>query len=154
MLQSTRTELKRCLFDLREDLLEDPDFERAVRTTLGTILGSCRLKLRIHIARSVMDDSVAHAVLSVIRELVSNAIRHGHASTVQVAGSLQYAPGPTTLLVSVRDNGGGFDPKTCAGPTEGHFGLTGVRDRISRIGGVFRIESTPGRTYARFSIPV
>ena len=154
MLQSTRTELKRCLFDLREDLLEDPDFERAVRTTLGTILGSCQLKLRIHIARSVMDDSVAHAVLSVIRELVSNAIRHGHASKIQVAGSLQYGPGPTMLLVSVRDNGGGFDPKTCAGPDNGHFGLTGVRDRISRIGGIFHIESTPGRTYARFSIPV
>lgn len=154
MLQSTRTELKRCLFDLREDLLEDPDFERAVRTMLGTILGSCLLKLRIHIARSVMDDSVAHAVLSVIRELVSNAIRHGHASKVQIAGSLQYGPGPTMLLVSVRDNGGGFDPGTCAGPTDGHFGLTGVRDRICRIGGVFHIESAPGRTYARFSIPV
>ena len=154
MLQSTRTELKRCLFDLREDLLEDPDFERAVRTTLGTILGSCQLKLRIHIARSVMDDSVAHAVLSVIRELVSNAIRHGHASKVQIAGSLQYGPGPTMLLVSVRDNGGGFDPQTCAGPTDGHFGLTGIRDRISRAGGSFRIESASGRTYARFSIPV
>ena len=151
MLLSTRTELKRCLFDLREYLLEDTDFERAVGTMLEPLLGSCNLHLRIHVARSIMDDSVAHAILSIIRELVSNAIRHGHASKVQVAGSLQNG---NEVLVSVCDNGIGFDADSCAGPSEGHFGLTGIRDRISRAGGSFRIESTPGRTYARFSIPV
>ena len=154
MLLSTRTELKRCLFDLREDLLEEPDFERAVRMTLGTVPDACQLRLRIHIARSVLNDSAAHAVLSIVRELVSNAIRHGHASKVQVAGSLQYVPSPSRLLFSVLDDGTGFDPRSCAGPSEGHFGLSGIRDRISRAGGDFRIESAPGRTYARFSIPV
>ncbi|MBQ6914311.1 MAG: sensor histidine kinase [Kiritimatiellae bacterium] len=157
MLLSTRTELKRCLFDLREDLLEDMDFERAIRQTLKSIVGRNRLRLRFHVARSVMDDSRAHTILSVIRELVSNAIRHGHATTVIVAGTLQHSADSARgnrILFSVRDNGCGFDPESAAGPSDGHFGLTGVRDRVNRLDGEFGIRSAPGRTYARISIPL
>ena len=150
MLLSTRTELKRCLFDLREDLLEDMDFEHAIRQTLRFILGGCDLKLRFQVARSVMDDSQAHTILSVIRELVSNAIHHGHATAVAVAGALE----STDVTFSVRDNGTGFDTESCAGPSDGHFGLTGIRDRINRAGGTFHIESAPGETYARATIPL
>ena len=150
MLLSTRTELKRCLFDLREDLLEDMDFEHAIRQTLRSILGGCDLKLRFQVARSVMDDSQAHTILSVVRELVSNAIHHGHATAVAVAGALE----STDVTFSVRDNGTGFDTESCAGPADGHFGLTGIRDRINRAGGTFHIESAPGETYARATIPL
>ena len=160
MLLSTRTELKRCLFDLREDLLEDMDFEHAIRQTLKSILGGCDLKLRFQVARSVMDDSQAHTILSVVRELVSNAIHHGRATAVRVAGAVQYS-GETAesasdrrILLSVRDNGTGFDPESAAGPATGHFGLTGVRDRINRCGGEFRIKSGHTGTYARISIPL
>ena len=160
MLLSTRTELKRCLFDLREDLLEDKDFEHALRQTLKPILGGKRLCMRFHVARAIMDDSQAHAILSIVRELVSNAIRHGRATTVRVAGALQYSgesaesARDSRILLSVRDNGTGFDPESAAGPANGHFGLTGIRDRINRCGGEFRIESGRAGTYARLSIPL
>ena len=160
MLLSTRTELKRCLFDLREDLLEDKDFEHALRQTLKPLLGGKRLCMRFHVARAIMDDSQAHAILSIVRELVSNAIRHGRATTVRVAGALQYSGESaesarnSRILLSVRDNGNGFDPESAAGPANGHFGLTGIRDRINRCGGEFRIESGRAGTYARLSIPL
>ena len=44
----------------------------------------------------------------------------------------------------MRDDGRGFDPARRAGPSEGHFGLEGVRERVRRLGGAFRIESAPG----------
>ena len=167
MLMSTRIELKRCLFDLREDLLENTNLESALQQTLRTILGECDLRLRFHIARSLLDDSQTHTILSVIRELVSNAIRHGHATRIVIAGALQYPDSRqrisndanswtigNRILVSVRDNGIGFDPKSCAGPAEGHFGLTGIRDRINRAAGEFHLKSTSGGTYARFSFPL
>ena len=97
---------------------------------------------------------------SVVRELVSNAIHHGRATAVRVAGAVQYSgetaesPSDRRILLSVRDNGTGFDPESAAGPATGHFGLTGVRDRINRCGGEFRIKSGHTGTYARISIPL
>ena len=68
-----------------------------------------------------------------------------------MAGSLE----DRTLLFSVKDNGTGFDPSASAGPLQGHFGLSGIRERTERLGGAFTIESTPGTgTYARVSVDV
>ena len=76
-----------------------------------------------------------------IRELVSNAIRHGRATKVRVAG--EYRDG--TLSFSVCDNGCGFDPDNCAGPSQGHFGLAGVRERAERLDGTVEVLSEPDK---------
>lgn len=38
----------------------------------------------------------------------------------------------------------GFTPGTQAGPTAGHFGLEGMRERMERLDGTLRIASVPG----------
>lgn len=149
MLQSSRMELKRCLFDLRSDALGKADFADAIGDTLKPILGAARLTLRFNIPRAKLHDTTAHAVICIVRELVSNAIQHGKATAVHVAGSLEDG----TLLFSVKDNGTGFDPPSSPGPLQGHFGLSGIRERTERLGGTFTIKSTPGTgTYARVSV--
>ena len=149
MLNSCRTELKHCLFDLRSDMLEQPKFADAIRATLDQLHAKAEIVVRFGVPRTRMTDSTAHAILCIIRELVSNAIHHGKASRIHVAGSIE----GETLKFSVRDNGTGFDPQTRPGPREGHFGLDGIRDRVKRIGGDFRIEAAPGRgTYAVVSL--
>ena len=98
-----------------------------------------------------VNDLVAHNVLSIVRELSVNAVRHGHATQVKVDGSLR----DDVLQVSVRDNGRGFDAMSCPGPSTGHYGLEGIRARIRRLDGSFRIESEPGHgTLATFSIRI
>ena len=145
MLNSCRTELKHCLFDLRSDMLEKPMFADAIRVTLDQLHAKAEIVVRFGVPRTRMTDSTAHAILCIIRELVSNAVQHGKASKIHVAGSIE----DETLKFSVRDNGTGFDPKACPGPREGHFGLDGIRDRVKRIGGDFRLEAAPGKgTYA------
>ena len=145
MLNSCRTELKHCLFDLRSDMLEQPMFADAIRVTLDQLHAKAEIVVRFGVPRTRMTDSTAHAILCIIRELVSNAVQHGKASKIHVAGSIE----GETLKFSVRDNGTGFDPKACPGPREGHFGLDGIRDRVKRIGGDFRLEAAPGKgTYA------
>ena len=47
--------------------------------------------------------------------------------------------------MSVSDDGCGFDVDSCPGPSQGHFGLQGIRDRIRRFNGTLTIESAPGR---------
>ena len=45
---------------------------------------------------------------------------------------------------SVRDDGIGFDVERSKGIAEGHFGLDGIRSRVTRLGGTFEIDSRPG----------
>ena len=140
MLDSCRLELKRCLFDLRGNALESKDLSDAIRTTLGPICDGIGLDISLDISRSHFDDTTVHAMLCIIRELVSNAIRHGHATQVSIAG--EYRNG--VLSFSVSDNGCGFDPASRAASAQGHFGLDGVSERAERLDGSVKIESKPG----------
>lgn len=76
------------------------------------------------------------ALVRIVREAVTNAVRHGGAAKVRVelAGS-----SPRRLVV--RDDGSGFDPGRV-----GHtgFGLTSMADRAAALGGALHIRSVPG----------
>ena len=80
-------------------------------------------------------------LLRIIRELVVNAIRHGHAQHIRIAGEFRDG----LINFSVRDDGSGFDPKSIQGPAMGHFGLQGIKERVNRLHGKMKIESEPGR---------
>ena len=140
MLLSCRTELRRCLWDLRGDALEDPDFEAAIKKTLAPVAVGTELHISFNVPRTLLSDTTAHAVICIIRELVSNAVRHGKAKSVHIAGEFH----DSVLSFSVRDDGSGFDLKKCEGPAEGHFGLEGIRERTRRLGGEFKMESDLG----------
>lgn len=140
MLLSCRTELRRCLFDLRSDALEQQDMNEAIRLTLGPIIGSAELAVRFNVPRRRLLDTTAHTILCIVRELAANAVRHGGATRIAVAGGLQ----GDELLFSVRDNGSGFDPATAPGVQDGHFGLQGIRDRVERLGGSLQISVRNG----------
>ena len=76
-----------------------------------------------------------------MRELVANAIRHGRARKVAVAGCMDDGK----VVFSVSDDGCGFNPEECPGVAQGHFGLQGIRERLRRCNGEMRIESAPGK---------
>ncbi|MBR1920519.1 MAG: hypothetical protein IJ829_00790, partial [Kiritimatiellae bacterium] len=146
MLQSSRTELQRCIFDLRDDTLNDADFSRAIRRAVAPCSGEAAVDVRFVGGRSHIGDSAAHTILCIIRELVSNAARHGRAAKITVVGDND----GRTAAFSVRDDGCGFDVSAQSGPAGGHFGLEGIRERVKRQGGSFRIDSAPGRGTTAF----
>lgn len=139
-LKSCRDELRNCIWDLRNRALETTDMNAAIRCTLEPHIGDISLAVRFNVSRSLFSDDSAHALLRIIRELTLNAIRHGNAQHVKIAGSVENG----TLMFSVRDDGSGFDPDNCPGLREGHFGLQGVRERIKKFNGEMSIESQPG----------
>ena len=151
MLLSCRTELRQCLFDHRSDMLEETDFTAAIRKALSQLKDATSVKIRFNARRADFPDPDAHAILCVIRELTANAIRHGHATSVKIAGSTENGK----LLFSVTDNGCGFDPQNCVGMAEGHFGISGMRDRLKRLKGEIILSSTPGKgTKALATVPM
>ena len=79
-------------------------------------------------------------VYRVAREALANAFRHAAASAVEV--ELTYASDQMRLLV--RDDGRGIDPEVQQRGREGHWGLSGMRERAERIGGRFTVWSRRG----------
>jgi signal transduction histidine kinase len=139
MIDSCRTELKNCLCDLRGDMLEEHDFDTAVRKTVDSVLNGAAAEISFRIVRSRMDDITAHAVLMIIRELVSNAVRHGKARNVRIRG----ASDGERMRFSVSDDGCGFPSGGIPGIREGHFGIEGIRHRLSRFDGTLDITASP-----------
>ena len=140
-LDSCRDETRNCIWDLRNQALDEPVMDRVLVRTLAPHAGDAKLTVRFAVPRNRLTDNTAHAIICIIRELVINAVRHGKAKAIQVAGCID----GERLLFSVKDDGCGFDPMTRLGSDDGHFGLQGVQERIESIGGKVTIVSAPGR---------
>jgi signal transduction histidine kinase len=85
-----------------------------------------------------MPKEVALGIYRVAQEALRNIVRHAKASTVQL--SLALSDGG--LLLTVTDNGSGFDPGVPARrPSVGHASM---RERMRSLGGKLDIESAPG----------
>ena len=150
-LRSCREELKNCLWDLRNLAIDERDAARAVRATLEPCLGAAELEIAFGVDKRRIDDVRFYAILRMLRELATNAVRHGQAKRVRISAT---EDGTAGLLLTVEDDGCGFDPKDCAGSAEGHYGLEGIRERVASLGGSFEILSEPGSTRAEIRLPL
>ena len=71
------------------------------------------------------------------REALINAFRHSRASHIEI--ELDYAYG--RFRVVVRDDGSGIDQRTLQTGRDGHWGLSGMRERAERIGARLHVLS-------------
>ena len=78
----------------------------------------------------------------IAQEAVTNAIRHGRPSRIDINAAYDNRQ----VALTIADDGCGFDvdasPKSA--PDSEHFGLMTMRERAERVGGALRIESAPG----------
>ena len=140
-LKSCRDELRNCLWDMRHEALDADNMESAIQRTLAPHISGVDLAVRFPVPRERISDTTTHTILRIVRELTINAVRHGKATSVMVAGSCE----GQRLLFSVYDNGCGFDPDNCPGDEQGHYGLLGIRERVNSLDGSVVINSVPGK---------
>ena len=140
-LLSCREELRRCLWDLRSQALEEHNLQEAIKKTVQPHVGNTEVVIRFNVLRSQLSDTTTHNILSIIRELCVNAVRHGNARHIWIDGENS----DNVLRFSVRDDGSGFDPTSSPGPAQGHFGLQGIKERITRLHATLKIKSLPGK---------
>ena len=86
--------------------------------------------------RTRLDDAVEIVVYRLIQEALTNVVKHAGATAVEV--EVRECDG--VVQITVRDDGRGFDPED---ETEG-FGLRGMQERVSPLGGRLGVESAPG----------
>lgn len=94
-------------------------------------------------ANIVLSPAATGEVMRIIGEAIANAGRHAAADRIDVA--LQRIEAGQAVIVTVKDNGRGFDPRRAPSEAQGHFGLGLMRTRAKRGRGSLQIESAPGQ---------
>jgi signal transduction histidine kinase len=82
-----------------------------------------------------LPDEHKTCVYRVVQEALHNCVQHAGTCNVTVTVKQE----PERLLLTVRDDGRGFDPSRGKG-----MGLLGIEERVSHLGGAFAVESLPG----------
>ncbi|MCK2217690.1 HAMP domain-containing protein [Actinomadura sp. ATCC 31491] len=134
-------EMQALLLELRPVALEDagltPALEelcRAYETRLG-------LRVEAVLEEVALEAAAEHAVLRLVQEALGNAVKHAAPSEVEVR---LCRDGDGAVVVSVTDDGTGFDPADVAG--RHGMGLTLMRERVTELGGRLTVSSGEGGT--------
>lgn len=137
-------ELRQIMSSLRERHTVE-SLSVAVAETAMAWQATTGREVTLHVAEGLdtEDDTVRHELVQCLSEALDNVHRHARTDEVEVMLS---APDADAIRLTVRDRGIGMD-KTVLGAAAaaGHHGVTGMRERMARIGGVADIASAPGR---------
>lgn len=129
--------------DLRPPLLDELGLGPALEGYLAAVAARSGLRLRTRLAADLPPIAADRqvAVFRIVQEAVTNALRHAHASHLEV--TLERADGGVS--VSVRDDGVGFEAERVAQGGAQGLGLFGMRERVHDLGGRWSLHSAPGQ---------
>ncbi len=82
-----------------------------------------------------LDRVVEESIYRLVQECLSNVVKHAEASIVQIT----VRESAETIDLTVRDDGKGFD----ATQAPQGFGLVGMRERVTLVGGTMNVETAP-----------
>jgi PAS domain S-box-containing protein len=92
------------------------------------------------VGEETFDPAAGVHLLRVVQEALSNARRHGGATSLEVRLGMNR----THANITITDDGAGFDNTGFGDAIDGHFGLSFMRERMQQIGGSIEIDSKPG----------
>ncbi|MER5337719.1 GAF domain-containing protein [Micromonospora sp. NPDC002717] len=145
-LDATIKDIRRTIFELRTPMSAAlrTEIREAVEVAAESLGYRPRLELTGPIDSAVPDE-VRPDVTAVLREALSNAVRHAQATRLTVA--VRVDAGRVTLTVT--DDGVGCDPAAARG------GLVNLRERAERHGGEFEVRrAEPRGTELHWSVPL
>lgn len=143
LLSRSREDLRRSIWNLRSIALDEGSLVEALERVAGHRARGAGVEIAVECEgmQRPVPDLIAGNLLLLAQEAITNALKH--ASARRIVLTLLFAE--TTLALRIRDDGVGFNPAEIAGPSAGHFGLQGMRERIKRLGGKIEITSAPGQ---------
>ncbi len=148
-------QVRTMLFDLYPAVLET----RGLTSALESYVERLRLSNDFTVSLEVEDFSerldarAEAAIFSIVQEAVSNARKHAHPSHLE----LGIARHDGNLVVTIRDDGQGFDPAQLDNSHDWceSLGLFNMRERARMLNGEFSIESAVGQgTLVKLIVPL
>jgi ligand-binding sensor domain-containing protein len=136
------TDARRSVWDLRSQSLENSDLPSSLSASARRLTENTGTHAQIRVSGPYrrIDPAIEGNLLRIGQEAINNAVKHARAGLIDVG--LEFDPGIVRL--SVRDDGCGFDGNGSSPSEEGHFGLLGMRERATQIGGKLTVSSDRG----------
>lgn len=144
-LQGVIQEIRTAIFDLHGGAAGTTRLRQRLDEAISAFAGSgLRTTVQYVGPLSVVDAALADHAEAVVREAVSNAVRHAEARTLAVTVRVE-----DELQIEVVDDGRGMPADVTAS------GLTNLRRRAADVGGAFSVGDGPdGGTTLRWSAPL
>ncbi len=142
MVGTSMDELQRIIGDLRPAHLDDLGLAAALRWYCNELQNRGKIKISVDIQGESKELSaeVKTAIFRIAQEALSNVLRHSKASQALVVLCFQ----EQDVYLRVEDNGVGFDASRLSNPTRPSWGLLGMEERATLLGGSLSLHSTPG----------
>ena len=148
-------ELRRSLADLRAPLTDHHDLPAALERLAGELRARTHLDLSysapaaLRAEGAALPPAVTESLWRVAREALSNVERHAAAGSAELTLERQNG----AIILRVADDGSGIAPADLA--RAGHYGITGMRERVEALGGTLRVGPRPGGgTLVEARVPV
>lgn len=148
-------ELRQFIADLRPSQLDDLGLVAALQWYIQEF-GE---RFTIHTDFAVEGDQIRlppeyeTVLFRITQEALTNVAKHANANHVAITLRIR----PAQISVEIRDDGCGFDPNEVlrTDRTRIGWGLLGIRERASLLGGQYKIESAPDNgTCIRVQVPL
>jgi signal transduction histidine kinase/ligand-binding sensor domain-containing protein len=143
MARSGLEEARRFVRGLRPMQMESEDLVSAMErvTRAATSEGSCSATFRAEGRKRALPPAVEDHLLRITQESLANAVRHSGASSILVILALSRSE----VVLTIEDDGKGFDPSAVVTHAGGGFGLKGMRERTQEMKGTFELDTAPGK---------
>jgi signal transduction histidine kinase len=154
MTRQLDTDLEQIISRLRPPALDDLGLVAALTNYVRHWSQHFGINANVHasgLEPGRLTNEIETALYRITQEALINVAKHARAENVAVL--LDGRSGRVSLIVE--DDGLGFDTKQPIG-RRSRFGLVGMRERVSLLGGTLDVESHPGRgttVVARIPVP-
>jgi signal transduction histidine kinase len=157
LAEKTLKQLRTLLFDLRPVILETQGLIPALDLYTERLRETDELNINLVVTYDFGRLSIRaeSAIFAVIQEAVNNAKKHAQASRIDL--TLQVDETLDRLIVTVKDNGLGFDVQamTSGYDKRGSLGMINMQERADAVNGLFKIHSKVGQgTEIELSLPL
>jgi signal transduction histidine kinase len=151
LLDQIEVQLRRLSHELMPALLSDLGLVPALRYLFEGLAQRSQLQISIEaVPEQRLPRRVEATLYHVAKEALHNVVKHARATEVWI----RFQRKADSICCCIRDNGTGFDPASIAvRQGEQGFGLIGMRERLSVVGGSMQINSGGG-TELVITIPV
>ncbi|RDJ00611.1 sensor histidine kinase [Dyella solisilvae] len=139
ILGHMRRALRRLLDDLRPAVLDEFGLLRALdEGPIRDLLNAAGVAYRtdLHGDPRLLDDDTRTVIYRLVQESATNAVKHAHADVFQLRLRIGERQGVALALLDIRDNGIGLPARV----PRGGRGMQGMRDRVTSLGGLFRVR--------------